>query len=32
MREFRVGVRTKMAYWEQVYLGLLEGNERACAN
>jgi hypothetical protein len=32
MRVFRVGVRIKMAYWEQVYLGLLEENECACGN
>jgi len=32
MRVFRVGVRIKMVYWEQVYLGLVEENESACAN
>jgi len=32
MRVFRVGVKIKMANWKQVYLGLLEENERACAN
>jgi hypothetical protein len=32
MEVFGVGVRIKMANWKQVYLGLLEENEIACAN